>query len=119
MSSQSSVWRYGQMNQEMVPPEGAAPVPEPFKAEPRRLVVQEVSVSLHCHDGVWAAGTAALYGVWLRKDGKPGTRNGNILLGVPTSTEEGSPPWLARRLAALLDGLNTAYAAVEAADTTG
>jgi hypothetical protein len=112
--STSPVWRNGAADQWMVPPEGAEPVREVHKKNPRELITDHIHVTLYGHDGVWSVGSVALHGVWKRKtDGQPGTRTGSILLAGSLSVEDGAPDWLIRRAGKLVDALNRAYKEAE------
>lgn len=112
--SKSPVWRDGQGVQLMVPPEGAKPVREAHKANPRDLWVEYVHLTLYNEDGTNSVGSAMLNGQWARKsDGQPGSRKGNILLTGPLTAEEGAPDWLIARIDRLLRGLDRAYREAE------
>lgn len=113
MSADSDVWRDGQAELVFVPPEGAGPVPEPFKDNPRSLIIEHGTVTLYCRDGWWTAGSVVLYGMWARKDGQPGRAKGHLMWSAPLSVEEGAPQWLVTRMSKLLKKLTAAMRAAE------
>ncbi len=112
--SESAVWRDGQVQQVMLPPEGMGPVREVNKREPRDLEVDHIQLTLYGTDGVWSAGSAALHGMWLRKsDGQVSTRRGSILLAGPLAVEDGAPQELVEQVELLMAGLNRVFKGLE------
>lgn len=112
--SESAVWRDGELMQGIVPPEGAEPVREVGRSNPRDLAAHYALVTLRGCDGHWSVRAAAVDGVWLRKsDRQPGTRHGNVLLSGPLTVEDGAPEWLVERSEKLVTALNNAFREAE------
>lgn len=114
MSAGSEVWVEGKLGLTFVPPVDAEPIPQPFKDDPRLLIVKHVFLTLYCMGGSWRASSVVTRGVWARKsDGQPSRYSGYLTWSAPLSEEEGAPGWLVARVEKLVVELTAAMKAAE------